>query len=84
MIREEIRAIEQGRADRSDNALKGAPHTAAAIAADDWPHAYSRENAAFPLPWVREHKFWPAVGRIDNVWGDRNLMCTCAPMETYV
>jgi glycine dehydrogenase len=81
-IREEIRAIEQGRADREDNVLKGAPHTAEMIAADDWPHAYSREQAAYPLPSVREHKFWPAVGRIDNVWGDRNLNCTCPPIES--
>jgi len=80
-IREEIRAIEQGRADREDNVLKGAPHTAEMIAADDWPHAYSREQAAYPVPAVREHKFWPAVGRIDNVWGDRNLNCACPPIE---
>ncbi len=80
-IREEIRAIEDGRADRKDNALKGAPHTADTVAADDWPHAYGREQAAFPLPWVRERKFWPAVGRIDNVWGDRHLFCTCPPVE---
>jgi len=80
-IRNEIRAIEEGRADRADNVLKHAPHTAAAVAADDWSHPYSREQAAFPAPWVRDHKFWPFVGRIDNVWGDRNLFCTCPPME---
>ncbi|MFQ5429328.1 MAG: aminomethyl-transferring glycine dehydrogenase [Phycisphaerae bacterium] len=76
-IREEIRAIEEGRADREDNPLKGAPHTAEMIAADDWPHAYSRRQAAFPAPWVASRKFWPPVGRIDNVWGDRHLVCTC-------
>jgi len=82
-IREEIRAIEQHMADRNDNVLKGAPHTTAALIANDWPHKYSREDAAFPkaAPWLRDHKFWPAVGRIDNPYGDRNLMCTCPPME---
>jgi glycine dehydrogenase len=79
-IREEIRAIEEGRADRRDNPLHGAPHTSREAAADNWNHAYGREQAVFPAPWVREHKFWPAVGRIDNVWGDRNLFCSCPPM----
>ena len=82
-IREEIAAIEQGRADRADNVLKGAPHTAEAVSADDWKHAYSQKEAAFPKPWVADHKFWPAVGRIDNAYGDRNLICTCPPMEAY-
>ncbi|MEZ4431074.1 MAG: aminomethyl-transferring glycine dehydrogenase [bacterium] len=81
-IREEIRAITEGRADREDNALKHAPHTAEAIAGE-WKHAYSRDEAAFPAPWTRQHKFWPAVGRIDNAWGDRNLVCTCPPMEAF-
>jgi len=76
-IRAEIGAIEEGKADRTDNVLKNAPHTATAIASDGWNHKYSREQAAFPAPWVREHKFWPYVGRIDNPWGDRNLFCTC-------
>ena len=67
----------------NSNALKNAPHTAAAVAADDWPHAYSREQAAFPLPFVRAHKFWPSVGRIDNPYGDRNLMCSCPPIEAF-
>ncbi len=80
-IREEIRAIEEGRADREDNVLKGAPHTARSIAATEWSHAYTREQAAFPAPWTRERKFWPHVGRIDNVWGDRNLMCACPPID---
>jgi glycine dehydrogenase len=82
-IREEIRALEEGRADRNDNVLKHAPHTAAAVTADEWKHPYKREQAAFPLPWVRDHKFWPSVGRIDNPYGDRNLVCTCPPMSTY-
>jgi glycine dehydrogenase len=79
-IREEIRAIEQGRADRSDNVLKHAPHTIAAVATDAWNHPYPREQAAFPVAGLRENKFWPAVGRIDNPWGDRNLFCTCPPV----
>ncbi len=82
-IRGEIRAIEEGKADRQDNALKHAPHTAAAVSADEWKHAYRREQAAFPLPWVRDRKFWPSVGRIDNPYGDRNLVCTCPPMSDY-
>jgi glycine dehydrogenase len=82
-IRGEIRAIEEGRADRRDNPLHGAPHTAREAAADAWNHAYGREQAVFPAPWVREHKFWPAVGRIDNVWGDRNLFCSCPPVASY-
>ncbi|RAI59742.1 aminomethyl-transferring glycine dehydrogenase [Roseicella frigidaeris] len=82
-IRAEIRAVEQGRADRADNPLKNAPHTAAEVMAADWSHPYSREQAAFPLPFVRGHKFWPPVKRVDNVHGDRNLVCTCAPLEDY-
>jgi glycine dehydrogenase len=82
-IREEIRALEDGRLPREDNPLKNAPHTAASLLAADWPHPYSRESAAYPAPWVREAKFWPSVGRIDNVYGDRNLMCMCPPMESY-
>jgi len=80
-IREEIRAIEEGRADREDNPLKNAPHTAKDVTRDDWARPYSREQAAFPLPWVAERKFWPAVGRIDNVYGDRHFVCTCPPLE---
>jgi glycine dehydrogenase len=82
-IREEIRAIEEGRADRVDNALKGAPHTADVVISDSWNRAYSREQAAFPAPWTRERKFWPFVGRVDNGYGDRNLVCTCLPIEAY-
>ena len=82
-IREEIRAVEEGKADRADNPLKHAPHTAVAVTADAWNHKYSRQQAAYPKPWVKDHKFWPAVGRIDNPYGDRNLVCTCPPMDTY-
>jgi glycine dehydrogenase len=81
LIREEIRAIEEGRSDRAQNPLKNAPHTARAIVSSEWTRPYSREVAAFPAPWVFEHKFWPSVARIDNAYGDRNLMCTCPPME---
>ncbi|HUR29055.1 MAG TPA: glycine dehydrogenase (aminomethyl-transferring), partial [Planctomycetota bacterium] len=82
-IREEIRSIERGASDKSDNALKHAPHTAAVVMANDWKHAYSREQAAFPAPWVKERKFWPTVSRIDNGFGDKNLVCTCPPVESY-
>jgi glycine dehydrogenase len=82
-IREEIRALEDGHGDREDNALHHAPHTAASVMTDAWDHAYSREQAAFPLPWVRDRKFWPSVRRVDNVYGDRNLYCTCPPMAEY-
>jgi glycine dehydrogenase len=82
-IRAEIEQIELGISDREDNALKNAPHTAASVVTDDWTHAYSREQAAFPAPWTREHKFWPSVRRVDNAYGDRNLVCTCPPIEEY-
>ena len=82
-IREEIREIEIGVADRRANVIKSAPHTADMVVADDWDRAYSRERAAFPAPWTREHKFWPAVGLIDNAAGDRNLVCACPPIEEY-
>jgi glycine dehydrogenase len=82
-IRGEIQAVIDGKADPKDNVLKQAPHTAAAVSADDWPHRYSREQAAFPLPFVRAMKFWPSVGRIDNPYGDRNLMCSCPPVAAY-
>ena len=82
-IRGEIQAVIDARADPKDNVLKNAPHTAAAVAADDWTHPYSREQAAFPLPFVRASKFWPSVGRIDNPYGDRNLLCACPPVGAY-
>jgi glycine dehydrogenase len=82
-IREEIRAIESGKVDRADNVLKMAPHTADEVSADAWSHSYAREQAAFPLTWVRQHKFWPSVGRLNNAYGDKNLFCACPPMESY-
>ena len=78
-IRREIREIELGLSDRKNNPLKNAPHTAAMLAADSWPYPYSRRQAAYPLAYLEEHKFWPAVRRIDNPYGDRNLLCTCPP-----
>jgi glycine dehydrogenase len=80
-IRKEIREVEEGKADREQNVLKLAPHTAAVVTADDWKRPYSRQKAAFPLPFVKEAKFWPAVSRVDNAYGDRNLMCSCLPIE---
>ncbi len=82
-IRAEIAAIAAGRLDRKDNPLKNAPHTASELAEEAWPHNYSRAQAAFPLPWVSEAKYWPPVKRVDNAYGDRNLVCTCAPLEAY-
>jgi glycine dehydrogenase len=82
-IRAEIRAVEEGRSSRDDNPLKHAPHTVEAIAAADWSHPYSREQAAFPAAWTRARKFWPSVGRINNAAGDRHLVCTCPPIESY-
>jgi glycine dehydrogenase len=82
-IRQEIQDVIDGKADPKDNLLKNAPHTAAAVVADEWTHPYSREAAAFPLPFVRARKFWPSVGRIDNPYGDRNLMCSCPPIESF-
>jgi len=82
-IRREIQDVIDGKADPKDNVLKNAPHTAAAVMADTWTHPYTREQAAFPLPFVRANKFWPSVGRIDNPYGDRNLVCSCPPIEEY-
>jgi len=82
-IRKEIEDVVTGKADPKDNVLKNAPHTAAVVSGNEWAHAYSREQAAYPLPWVRAAKFWPSVGRIDNPYGDRNLICICPPMEAY-
>jgi glycine dehydrogenase len=82
-IRGEIDAIISGRADRNDNLLKNSPHTARTVVAEDWQHSYGREEAAFPLKWVRDNKFWPSVGRIDNVRGDKHLVCSCPPIESY-
>ena len=82
-IRAEVAAIGEGRTDRADNPLKNAPHTAAEVMGETWQHSYTRTEAAFPLPWVRANKYWPPVKRVDNVYGDRNLICTCAPLEAY-
>ncbi|MBS0196785.1 MAG: aminomethyl-transferring glycine dehydrogenase [Planctomycetes bacterium] len=82
-IRAEIREIEQGAMSKTDNPLKNAPHTVHVVTAVEWNRPYSREKAAFPLPWLRDHKFWPAVGRVDNPYGDRNLVCVCPPMSEY-
>jgi glycine dehydrogenase len=82
-IHGEMKSIASGEWPRDNNPLKCAPHTAAAVSADKWAHPYSRELAAYPAPWLRDHKFWPYVGRIDNVYGDRNLVCSCLPMEAY-
>jgi glycine dehydrogenase len=82
-IRGEIEEIAVGISDREDNPLKNAPHTAAMVTAEEWTHPYSRAVAAYPAPWTREHKFWPSVRRIDNAYGDRNLVCACPPMEAY-
>jgi glycine dehydrogenase len=82
-IRKEIAEIEAGTVDAHNNVLKNAPHTAESLMATQWNHPYSREQAAYPAPWTREHKFWPPVGRIDNAFGDRNLVCSCVGMEAY-
>jgi glycine dehydrogenase len=83
MIHAEIQDIVEGRQPRTNNLLKNAPHTAQAVAADEWNRPYNREQAAFPARWVRDHKFWPSVSRIDEAYGDRHLVCTCPPTDTY-
>lgn len=82
-IRSEIRAVEEGKLDREDNPLKNAPHTAMAVSASEWTHAYPRELAAFPLASLRQAKYWPPVARVDNVYGDKNIMCACIPVDAY-
>ena len=82
-IRGEIAQIEKGNVDAQNNVLKNAPHTAESLMVDEWNHPYTRAQAAYPTPWTREYKFWPAVGRIDNAFGDRNFVCSCLPMEAY-
>lgn len=82
-IRKEIEEIESGKCDRTDNPLKCAPHTAEHIASDSWSHSYSRQKAAYPLEWIKERKFWPSVGRVDNVYGDKNLVCACPDVSEY-
>ena len=83
-IYEEIKSIENGEADKKDNVLKNSPHTLTVITADEWHHSYSRSKAAFPLDYLRENKFWASVSRVNNTYGDRNLICTCEPVESYV
>jgi glycine dehydrogenase len=82
-IRQEIAAIAEGRVSREDNPLVNAPHTAAMVAAEEWSHGYTRETAAFPAPWLKPFKYWAPVGRVDNAYGDRNLMCACPPVSAY-
>jgi glycine dehydrogenase len=82
-IREEIRAIEEGRADRTNNVLVNAPHTAEELTADDWNYPYTRKQAAWPASWLPGNKFWPSVKRVDNAYGDRNLVCACPDISSY-
>jgi len=82
-IRKEIKAIEEGKFDKSNNLIKNAPHTCKSVVNDNWDKPYSRQQAAYPLSWVRDNKFWPSVARVDNAYGDRNLICSCAPIEAY-
>ena len=82
-IREEIRAVEEGKSDRDDNPLRNAPHTAAMVMSDEWAHDYTRQRAAFPVKGLKQTKYWPPVGRIDNVYGDKNVFCSCPPLLSY-
>jgi glycine dehydrogenase len=82
-IRQEIQEIAENKADASDNVIKNAPHTVKSVVTSDWNHSYSREKAVYPLKWVKENKFWPSVARVDNAHGDRNLICSCPPIESY-
>ncbi|MFN5701795.1 MAG: glycine dehydrogenase (aminomethyl-transferring), partial [Betaproteobacteria bacterium] len=82
-IRQEIAKVESGQWPQEDNPLKHAPHTAQVVSASHWDRPYSREEAAYPLPSLRRQKYWSPVGRVDNVWGDRNLICSCPPMSDY-
>ncbi|MGZ3918673.1 MAG: aminomethyl-transferring glycine dehydrogenase [Bacteroidia bacterium] len=83
-IRKEIKEIEEGKFDKANNVIKNAPHTCKLVVSDDWKKPYSREKAAYPLNWVRDNKFWPSVGKVDNAYGDRNLVCACPPIEAYM
>lgn len=83
-IRKEVQEIEDGKFDKTNNVIKNAPHTCKLVVSDNWEKPYSREKAAYPLNWVRDNKFWPSVGRVDNAYGDRNLVCSCAPIESYM
>jgi glycine dehydrogenase len=83
-IRKEIDQIAEGKADKEDNVIKNAPHTAKSVISSSWSHAYTREQAVYPLHWVKDMKFWPSVGRVDNAYGDRHLVCSCQPIEAYI
>ncbi len=83
-IRDEIKEIEDGKSDQTDNVLKNSPHTLNVLMSDDWNHSYSREKAAFPVEWTRKNKFWPSVGRVNSAYGDRNLVCSCNPIADYI
>ena len=80
-IHSELISIEQGTLDRANNPLKRAPHTALTVTDDTWDRPYARSQAAYPAPWLRTHKFWPSVSRVDNVYGDRNIFCSCLPVD---
>jgi len=80
-IHGELTAIESGNLDKTDNPLKRAPHTALTVISDEWNRPYSRTQAAYPAPWLKNHKFWPSVSRVDNVYGDRNIFCSCLPVD---
>jgi glycine dehydrogenase len=82
-IRKEIAEVEAGLVDKQDNVLKMAPHTALELTSNEWNHSYSREKAAYPVKELRHNKFWSTVARVDNAYGDRNLVCTCPPIESY-
>ena len=82
-IKKEINDVQTEKSDPIDNALKNAPHTAAYVTSNDWSHSYSREQAAYPAPWLKDYKYWPPIGRVDNAYGDRNLVCTCPPIDEY-
>jgi glycine dehydrogenase len=83
-IYHEIKSVEEGKVDKLDNVLKHAPHTQAVICNDSWNRSYTRQQAAFPLPYVSLNKFWPSIARVNNTHGDRNLVCTCEPIESYI
>jgi glycine dehydrogenase len=82
-IRKEIKLIEEGISDKTDNPLKNAPHTQFEVTANEWAHPYSRQVAAYPLNYIKANKFWPSVSRVNNTYGDRNLVCTCEPVSSY-
>jgi glycine dehydrogenase len=82
-IRNEITAVENGKMDKENNALKNAPHTAETLVNPEWNHPYSREEAVYPLTWLKTNKYWPTVGRVDNAYGDRHLICSCPSIEDY-